>query len=330
MRWLAGAVVGIALLLSHFLGDVQEFFQHSSSSGLSAGTSSQVASSSESLQAIVTSTGGFSFGKNSSSVYCNAGTGFVDLTGSDPRTFQIVEYLNHTGDSLGTSLLLEKDNNHVYLGCSEVSAADARTFKPLYNSHGVFTGYLSDKTGIYFATDNGLYNAGTITPVPFTTDRIHFAVLNGWESDASFRWSPGDPMPIGGFPGPHYARDSEHVYVDDSVLLGADPNSFTIVAGGDFGESFGKDDHHVFIEAYTIPGLDPRTFEPVGSAFYLGGGYVKDAYGVYYLFLDENDNWTSNLIKDADPSTFVSVRADLAGFDAKDKNHLYLNGSALR
>jgi len=333
MHWLVGVIVAITLFLANMFG--LGLAQHVVMPPAATATSSPVPSAEQNEATIpnpMPTSGDFGFSVSQNLVQCLGPDGTTTLPSSDPDSFQIVENLNTTGDSDGTSLIIEKDKNHVYLGCSVIPAADPATFTPINTSTGDFTGYLEDKNGVYFADNNGLYSPGTMTPTPFTTDTDHFQVLNGWEPAdiAAFAdsWSPGDPMPQDGFPNPQYAKDGSHIYVGSTTLAPADPATFTVVPGGNFGVSFGKDKNYVYIGDYLIPGVDPNSFVPVGPGQDIAGGYVKDVDNVYYLYLDDQGNWNSMIVAGADPATFVTVTSLLnpEQFDAQDTNHEYLNG----
>lgn len=109
-----------------------------------------------------------------------------------------------------------------------------------------------------------------------------------------------------------YAKDRSHVYYSESSLeeiTNADPESFVALDDG-----IAKDSLHVFVNGEVVEGMDPNTLS------ILHRSYIKDASHVYYL------DGSVNVVPDADPATFFGVKESYYSYDARDKNHLFLNG----
>jgi hypothetical protein len=130
-----------------------------------------------------------------------------------------------------------------------------------------------------------------------------------------------------------YTKDSEYVYYGNTIVSGADPNTFVLLKDAQGGPTdFAKDKNHVY-DAYVgdvIQGADPNTFVPVDDIW-----YGKDENSVYSLKSNTVDDTGYFSIPGADPSTFTVV-ADPAScaapaclFDSKDKNHEYLRGQQI-
>jgi len=85
-----------------------------------------------------------------------------------------------------------------------------------------------------------------------------------------------------------YAIDDSSVFYRFRRILGADPQTFTVLRGG-----FSKDKNAVFSGELKLNGSDPATFE------ILSDGYSKDRGNVYF---------GSKVIQGADPSSFQKTR----------------------
>lgn len=109
-------------------------------------------------------------------------------------------------------------------------------------------------------------------------------------------------------------------------IPGADPKTFALVTDADGKSSdYGKDDLHVYYKTGTVQGADPDSFKVVSGREYdaahkLYYYYAKDA---SHVFLDDL------VIANADSATFVVIAGSTA-YNAKDKNHEYLNGRAVQ
>lgn len=133
-----------------------------------------------------------------------------------------------------------------------------------------------------------------------------------------------------------FATDGVNVYYNDSVMYGADPDSFKIL-----GRYYEKDNNAVYAGEQPLPNANPHTFHVLADDMYaedgvhvyfmgdtvtgadpnsiqvadpIGSGYALDAQHVYY---------GKDEIPNADTTSF-SVFSD--GYYAKDANTVYYNG----
>jgi len=127
-----------------------------------------------------------------------------------------------------------KDSNYVYVSNVIIEDADPVTFIAFYCNYGKC--YAKDKNVVYFGTSTIEYaDAKT-----FTGREAH-----GW--------------------------DTNYVYYEGNIILGADPSTFTQVT-----IYYSMDAQHVYYKSRVIPEADPKTFEAIGDY-----QYAKDANYVY-------------------------------------------------
>lgn len=124
-----------------------------------------------------------------------------------------------------------------------------------------------------------------------------------------------------------FAKDATRVYYAGCELAGADPTSFSAIAGG----TYGKDAAHVYWRWFPLPGADAATFVT------LPWDYGKDARRVFYA---------EDIVSNTDPATFQSYDdqktwcstpggepqtiAAECYYNAEDKNHKYMLGKRVQ
>lgn len=106
-----------------------------------------------------------------------------------------------------------------------------------------------------------------------------------------------------GILGGGFVKKNNYIYFEDSIVVGANPNTFEII---DF--EWSKDDKMYFYRGNPIPEIDYLTFE------FLDYGYSKDKNHVYYY--DE-------IIKEADVRTFHHIQGTN---DGKDFQNCFRDG----
>ena len=226
------------------------------------------------------------------------------IVGADPASFERAGM-----EGLG------RDIKDYYLGTLPLHVRDVASFKVL-DANAV------RKNDHIWARDNLDYYV-EMEAIPIA-DPATFQVIQSW-----------------------YAKDARKVYFGSKVLYGADAASFQGI-GGESGE-FAKDATHVYCQGQAVevcdaatfqllkcrfakdskhsyfcyqsespplvlPGSDGQTFEVIGPSSQ-GYGYAKDARQVYQ---------GGNVIKGADPATFVVDPTDSE--KASDKNRHYHYG----
>lgn len=166
-----------------------------------------------------------------------------------------------------------RDKGRVYYLGNVVENADPESFRVL-TPHSIY-GYSKDKNNIYFNT------------ILHRCTAMEDAHLNSFEVIAL-----------------HFAKDKDHVYYDDNVIVNADPDSFHVLNWDDF---FSKDRNNVYFGRKPVSSIDITTFEVLGAY------YGKDKEHVYY----EGD-----VIAGADPKSF-SVFAESKQYGKDNKNVYY-------
>ncbi len=113
----------------------------------------------------------------------------------------------------------------------------------------LWSGYLRDKKGIWW------YHQRNKKAKFVTSDADGFRVVND-----------------------DYGLDSAHVYLEDRVIPGADPRSFSLMENTNY---FAKDKHRLYVKTsshfFHVDKLDPATLVA-------NGPYVGDKHDLYYLF----------------------------------------------
>jgi hypothetical protein len=104
----------------------------------------------------------------------------------------------------------------------------------------------------------------------------------------------------------HYASTTSAVYLDGTLLIGADPRTFTLFEPAMRSDGYGgymsddtryaHDKTHVYYQSRLLPSADPATFKLLEGDY--RDEYAGDASHVYYL---------DAVIIGADPHTFVSL-----------------------
>jgi hypothetical protein len=117
-----------------------------------------------------------------------------------------------------------------------------------------------------------------------------------------------------------------YISYNGQPISGADPKTFETVTDPDGKTTdYGKDAAHVYYKTVAVQGADPATFKVVSGREY------DAAHQVYYYYAkDASHVFLDNLvIANADPATFTAI-AGTPSYNAKDKNHFYLNGRPLQ
>ncbi|UHS56081.1 DKNYY domain-containing protein [Agrobacterium vaccinii] len=113
----------------------------------------------------------------------------------------------------------------------------------------LWSGYLRDKKGIWW------YHQRNKKAKFVTSDADGFRVVND-----------------------DYGLDGAHVYLEDRVIPGADPRSFSLMENTNY---FAKDKHRLYVKTgsrfFHVDKLDPATLVA-------NGPYVGDKHDLYYLF----------------------------------------------
>ena len=124
--------------------------------------------------------------------------------------------------------------------------------------------------------------------------------------------------------GTGYIRKQNGIYLQNVLIEGADPYTFTVLSfpnmHGDSG--YAKDKDSIYFGITRIYKADPNTFSVLNGADFEGGpdAFAKDKNNAYF---------DSFPISGADPTTFTSFGSlqqcgQTCRFDAQDKNHKYL------
>jgi hypothetical protein len=72
---------------------------------------------------------------------------------------------------------------------------------------------------------------------------------------ASFEFLEGNDFSLGGN---YYARDKNHVYFDDSIVVGADPDTFRVL-----GYPYGRDARHIYCGCLRMNVARPENFRAI-------------------------------------------------------------------
>ncbi|MEO6546645.1 MAG: DKNYY domain-containing protein, partial [Ferruginibacter sp.] len=111
-----------------------------------------------------------------------------------------------------------------------------------------------------------------------------------------------------------FSKDKAHVYSTTKILQGADPATFVLLPydSGSLDEYFySKDKVHAFWKNKMFDVADIAAFKVLGL------GYSTDGKHVYYH---------TNIVKEADASTFTAYEYNHTEEDAKDAKNKYFEG----
>ncbi len=197
-----------------------------------------------------------------------------------------------TYQSFTTNACFTKDKNDVYVGSGDAIGADPDTFVPVGTSSegtSLWHCYGKDQYAAYYGGYGYPRISGDIPNVDLSTFTAN-----------------GDIYP--------YAEDARHIFFEQNIVVGADPQTFSIIAStmdspyaAEFGYVFAKDAVHVFDSGSLLKGADPATFTFDGDT-----GVARD----------KNHVW----VTDGDPASLIMVpNADLKTFSAL--NELYFTDS---
>ncbi|MFA5830895.1 MAG: DKNYY domain-containing protein [Candidatus Paceibacterota bacterium] len=125
-----------------------------------------------------------------------------------------------------------------------------------------------------------------------------------------------------------YQIKTDGVYVDETLLVGADPTTFKLLGRFNYVGLYAKDKNYVYHDGSIVKDADPNTFGHVGAM------YTKDTKHAY--FLDETnidapppevlpEFSDDKIIPNADAKTFSWIKDAFA----KDINNVYYVGSII-
>jgi hypothetical protein len=192
------------------------------------------------------------------------------LKDADPQSF--VALLDYYG----------KDNRHAYKGASKIDGAVANTFEVLDRGP-----YSKDQQDYYFDTlalKVGNYQSFVILNKEFD--------YGYWAKDKTHYFLNGRKFPLRDYPSftnlaGGYAKDRFQAYFMDSVVVGADPATFTV---REF--AYAQDKSAQFERRKRLRIKDPQSYQV------LQGGFTKDRLHVYARGV---------IVQRADPATFTTV-----------------------
>ncbi|MEI7511034.1 MAG: DKNYY domain-containing protein [Candidatus Peregrinibacteria bacterium] len=168
------------------------------------------------------------------------------------------------------SSMFSVENGKAYGNGEAIPNADIKTFTPIKSSN-----YAKDKNRAYYLKPvyihYGDYRYYTHTLENIDTES--FEVLST---------EPPDGNLIKDF-----AKDKNHVFLGDEIIVGADPQKFSFIRN-----EYQKDKNKVYWNGQSLPSADPNTFE------ILGNSYGKDKKNVY---------WKDKKILRADPESLQNV-----------------------
>lgn len=120
-------------------------------------------------------------------------------------------------------------------------------------------------------------------------------------------------------------KSATQVSFNGQPIVGADVATFSPIDDAS-GKStdYSKDKAHVYLGTTVVMGADPATFSVVGGPYKTSGGTQ------YYYAKDKRYVYVNNLvIANADPATFAVVSGSTT-INARDKNHTYLDGRIIQ
>ena len=236
---------------------------------------------------------------------------YYKLNNADPESFvEIDDSKTYTTPGGGAyRLAYGYDKNRVYYESRTLEGADPATFEIMD------CGYSKDANNIYrFSDKKDNIDLETFTVIgnlhyPFAYDKNHVYFENSIVEGADP--ATFEMMALG------YSKDAKHAYwcnVYKVIPINkADPKTFVVVENTDpWPTAFAYDKNHVYFENRIIEDANPKTFEVMGC------GYSRDTNNVYRY---------SNKIRKADPETFTVMKT--ANF-AYDKNYLHFVGKKLK
>ena len=152
------------------------------------------------------------------------------LSGADPTTFEVIS----------EELQLAKDKTYVFSENEVIKGADASTFILLadpWNNKTHYSTYAKDKNFVFFYNGISASRGAEEVHKIESVDPISFTVLLTKSVFPSIDWQAFLV----------YAKDSKHVYSEDSIVEEADSATFEILTTSDGKPSlYGADERHVF------------------------------------------------------------------------------------
>lgn len=112
-----------------------------------------------------------------------------------------------------------------------------------------------------------------------------------------------------------YAMDKNHVYFGHLPIDGADPRTYKYLGNG-----YGRDKDNAFFGSDVIYGKSTVEKIDLGTFVFVGDDYAKNKDYVFYL---------GNILKSADPATFVEASDNYTDDYLKDKNYVFYRGEIL-
>jgi len=231
--------------------------------------------------------------------------------------------------------LFTQKNGQLYLvGTGTVEpTVDVATFDVAINGNGLPIPYARDKNSVYWFTASGnpedpnnlivgeLYELEAANPTTFSPIFATPVNIRSYQATQARSTNPQCVYDA-------YGKDSDHVFFQDYVINGADPNTFGILFDSQgCPTNYDTDASHIFYDldqegsTTILPNsIDRATFKVLDDF------YIEDKNGVYnkYGFLVSESTTTFQVM------TAPQVCGSTCFFDAEDSNHKYSFGKAIQ
>jgi len=153
-----------------------------------------------------------------------------------------------------------KDKRYVFYEGSPVPNADVNSFKVLGRFYGM------DKKSVFCMHEKTDFDRKTFTSIgsgTYVTDKNGVYFINSYDgkkSTALIKGADKDTfLEILIHQEIRYARDRNHVYADEKIIPGADPETFEVFKTHIF---YAKDKNHVYNGGKILKKADPSSFNP--------------------------------------------------------------------
>lgn len=204
------------------------------------------------------------------------------IDGADSSTFEVLDRI------------YARDRAQVYINGHPLGGADAGSFQLLDRQ-----GFSKDRDHVYQHDQAISEDPANFTFLGSGLSRDGINVY--WTDGSVLSRDPANFVIITDEDHYLFAKDSEEVFVNGRVIVGASPATFRVLEG-----AYSRDDATVFYFDAQINGAEAATFRP------LEGPYAADDGRVY---------WMGKPIPDADPATFEVLNANFEC--AADRTHAY-------
>ncbi len=260
------------------------------------------------------------------------------IAGANPNNFIVPTSTASSDTSVARN---STEWTYTYADMPSDADIDPSTFQPLSAM------YAKDAQHVYFVEQN--INPMIVTPIA-EADPKTFQVLGG---------DPFGGDEVGLLAGSYngiMAKDSQHVYYEGKIVVGADPSTFVWINPiygkdathvymvgpvhedttmlpissdvanfwGDPDGYFAEDSNNIYFEGTPITGVDKATFVIQRTYPYF---YGIDSKNVYYIGGDQ-----SSIISGADPTSFVVIDDSNDGlkYEGMDKNNFYYDAKVVK